>query len=95
MKKAGAYSCVFVLIRIFLIALVAQDTDRSARFRVRVPIRARLEDRDDSHLIIIYGWPIVPINLTIEKNDVAETQTLSDDNAVIFFDSLVVRPDNG
>ncbi|KAE9413548.1 hypothetical protein Angca_009368 [Angiostrongylus cantonensis] len=64
-------------------------------FRVRVPIRARLEDRDDSHLIIIYGWPIVPINLTIEKNDVAETQTLSDDNAVIFFDSLVVRPDNG
>ncbi|KAJ1372597.1 hypothetical protein KIN20_034788 [Parelaphostrongylus tenuis] len=64
-------------------------------FRVRVPIRARLEDRGDSHLIIISGWPINPINLTIERNHVVETQILSDDNSVIFFESLVVRPDKG
>ncbi|KJH46631.1 protein tyrosine kinase [Dictyocaulus viviparus] len=64
-------------------------------FRVRVPVRARLEDRGDSHLIIISGWPIVPINLTVERNSVAETKTLSDDDAVIFFDSLVLRPDKG
>ncbi|KAK6033426.1 hypothetical protein OSTOST_00332, partial [Ostertagia ostertagi] len=63
--------------------------------RVRVPLRARLEDRGDSHLIVISGWPIAPINLTIEWSGETETQILSDDKAVTFFNNLVVRPDKG
>ncbi|PIO73003.1 hypothetical protein TELCIR_05040 [Teladorsagia circumcincta] len=65
------------------------------RLRVRVPLRARLEDRGDSHLIVISGWPVAPINLTIGWSGETETQILSDDKAVTFFNNLVVRPDKG
>ncbi|KAK6759274.1 hypothetical protein RB195_021091 [Necator americanus] len=63
--------------------------------RVRVPVRARLEERDDSLLVIVSGWPISSINLTIGRSGETETRNLSEDNAVTFFDGLVVRPDEG
>ncbi|VDM79159.1 unnamed protein product [Strongylus vulgaris] len=43
--------------------------------------------------MVVSGWPISPINLTIEGDDGNQTQVLSDVQAVTFFDSLVVRPD--
>ncbi|WKY15507.1 hypothetical protein Q1695_000746 [Nippostrongylus brasiliensis] len=63
--------------------------------RVRSQLRARLEDRGDAQLIIVSGWPISPINLTIRWNGDQETHNLSDHSAVTFFDNLVVRPDEG
>nr|CDJ89740.1 Tyrosine protein kinase domain containing protein [Haemonchus contortus] len=63
--------------------------------RVRAPLRARLEDRGDSHLIVVSGWPINPINLTIEWSGETETRNLSDEKTVTFFNNLVVRPDTG
>ncbi|KAL6725157.1 hypothetical protein Aduo_019968 [Ancylostoma duodenale] len=63
--------------------------------RVYAPVRARLEERDDSLLIVVSGWPISPINLTIETEYGNEAQNLSDEKAVTFFDGLVVRPDKG
>ncbi|KHJ87438.1 protein tyrosine kinase, partial [Oesophagostomum dentatum] len=65
------------------------------QLRVRVPVRARLEERDDSILIVISGWPISPLNLTVESDDGIETQELTDEHAHTFFDGLVVRPDKG
>lgn len=67
----------------------------TVELRVRVPIRARLEDRGDSHLIVISGWPIDPLHLTVEWNGEVETRNLSEHGAVTFFGNLVVRPDKG
>uniref|UniRef100_A0A1I7WSB6 GPS domain-containing protein n=1 Tax=Heterorhabditis bacteriophora TaxID=37862 RepID=A0A1I7WSB6_HETBA len=71
------------------------------KLEIRIPssLRATLEELDDSEVLVISGYPLEDLNLTISKADGAEiteeTYPLQDRESTKYWNSLIVRPDPG